>query len=201
MRSLNILLQNKCYFITGTDTGVGKTYCTLKMLQHFQKQGYTASAYKLVESGGDDHQQLSKQSSRPTPHPLYFKKPIAPHLSSREQGMYLTYQIVKQHALSMIEKNTCDITLIEGAGGWAVPLEEKRTMADVIQSLKLDVILIVPIRLGCLNHAILTIHHIQQKDLKIKGWIANIIDPDQSHIEEQIHTLDAFMDAPLLTMV
>ena len=132
--------------------------------------------------------------------PIAFKKPIAPHIAANGNNIKLTKQIVCQAVMHSIQNNA-DINLIEGVGGWAVPLNNIELFSDVVIELKIPVILVVGIKLGCLNHALLTYHNILANSGALIGWVANCLDPDTLSIKENIETLKNWIDAPCLGVV
>lgn len=202
-------MQHKI-FITGTDTGVGKTYVCVQLLQFFNKLGYSTLGIKPIASGCDlINQQLyssdalalqqaaSVKVNYELINPIRFLEPIAPHLAAQRIGQRIT--VTKLDGI--LEKSLqipADITLIEGIGGWLVPLNNVETMADWVSYTNFSVILVVGIRLGCLNHALLTTAAIESKKLPFIGWIANCLDPRQLFIQEQIQTLQKQLSPPCL---
>ena len=172
------------YFITGTDTGVGKTAVTLGLMQALQDQGKTVVAMKPVASGCEptaaglvnaDALQLQQQGSIDLDYervnPYAFQPAIAPHLAAEQAGTHIEISEIV-NIFKEIEINT-DCVLVEGIGGWQVPLTENETLADLASALGLEVILVVGIRLGCLNHALLTAQSIVASGCKLAGWVAN----------------------------
>ena len=195
-------------FITGTDTGIGKTYVSCELLRKFQQQGYTTLALKPLASGcrktptgllNEDAEALQSLSSIKLPYsqvnPFAFEAPIAPHLAARQQQLSLS---AKALADSCQNTQLADFTLIEGVGGWQVPLNANETMADFARLLAIPVVLVVGMRLGCLNHALLTASNIQAHGCNLLGWIANCIDRDMLMLEENIESLKQRIKAPLL---
>lgn len=192
-------------FITGTDTGVGKTYTSIQLLQAFNKQGLSTLGIKPVSSGcikqdghfyNEDALILQKASSIKLPYekinPFAFEPAIAPHIAADQIGCALNVAMLKQktqHALNY----PADICLVEGVGGWSVPLNDNETMADFVVAQDLSIILVIGIRLGCLNHALLTYNAIKQSGAKIMGWIGNHIDTQMEYQNENIHTLKKWL--------
>jgi dethiobiotin synthetase len=197
------------YFITGTDTGVGKTRVSLALMQLLQKQGHVVTGMKPVASGcrstpaglvNDDALQLQAQASFTVPYeqvnPYAFEPPIAPHLAAKAQGVRIDPDVIG-HALKVLTQ-AADRVVVEGVGGWLVPIDETRTMADVAAALELPVIMVVGIRLGCLNHALLTAAAIQAAPVSFAGWVANRMDPDCEAVEENILALQERLAVPRL---
>ena len=206
-------MNHSGYFITGTDTGVGKTVITLGLMQYLQQQGKTVAAMKPVASGceqtaeglrNEDAVQLLQQSSicldYDQVNPYAFEPAIAPHIAAAQSGIRIEPGKIQQIYAALTGQADC--VLVEGAGGWQVPLHDSATMADLAVQLGLDVILVVAIRLGCLNHALLTTAAIQSSGLKLAGWVANCLPSMQAEAaDENINTLKSRIYAPLLGVV
>jgi dethiobiotin synthetase len=203
-------MSDRCgYFVTGTDTGVGKTVVTLALMQLLQQQGRAVAAMKPVAAGCEltpaglrntDALLLQRQASVALDYalvnPYAFAPAIAPHIAAEQAGVTIeTDKIYKK--FSKIGKSV-DCVLVEGAGGWQVPLNENETLADVARLLGLDVIMVVAIRLGCLNHALLTAASIAAAGCTLAGWVANLLPPLSGCAEENIITLKSRISAPLL---
>ena len=201
--------MNKGVFITGTDTGIGKTVISCGLLNALNKQGLRTAAMKPVASGAkynnsqlqnEDALALQQAASEQMPYelinPYVFEPAIAPHLAAEQAGVEIDFEKIKQ-AYQQLSENA-DITIVEGVGGWLVPLNNNESVAELALHLELPVILVVGMRLGCLNHALLTAESIQQKGARLIGWVANIIEPDFSLAEENIETLKKQIYAPLL---
>jgi dethiobiotin synthetase len=201
------------FFITGTDTDVGKTYLSVGLLNLFTSLGFTTLGLKPVASGCMRHnghlynldalllqQASSLQLSYDIINPFAFEPGIAPHLAAKQSATTLTLKKVNE-ALHRAFNTSVDIFLVEGAGGWHTPLNEKETMAEVVMHYQLNTILIVRIHLGCLNHAILTERAIRSSGVPLFGWIANYTTGNIENGEEQINTLKHFLSAPLLGVV
>lgn len=201
------------YFITGTDTEVGKTYVTTKLLDYFNHQGFQTAAIKPIASGAkntenglrnEDGLLLQKHASIQFPYdlvnPYCLLPPIAPHIALAYQKSSLTVKELLC-ACQPILNQTPDITLIEGVGGWLVPLNHRETMADFAVALGFPVILVVGMKLGCINHSLLTFHHLQQSNIQIAGWIANCIDPKMNVLQENIDTLKEKLPIPLISTI
>lgn len=202
-------------FITGTDTNIGKTFITTLLLKDFNGKGYKTFAIKPVASGcnyneinkyleNEDALILQKHASvsrcYANVNPIALAEPIAPHIAAEKMNFKLTTERVLHHLLSAYQKEA-DIHLIEGAGGWAVPLNAHQLYCDVICALNMPVILVVGVRLGCLNHAILTYQAIMQTKIPFIGWIANCIDPHMLEIKKNIHSLREWIKEPCLGVV
>ncbi len=192
----------KTYFITGTDTGVGKTYISCKLLKNLNKQNYQTCAFKPIESGGDDFKKLQQAASIKLEdriiNPYYFNNPIAPHIAAEEENIKITANNLAQHCLNYPEKLNIkyDYKIIEGAGGLLVPINYQETYLDflkiIAQHTNLEVILVVNIKLGCINHTLLTAEILKINNLKLAGWVANCIEPYE-YSEQNIETISKFL--------
>lgn len=198
-------------FITGTDTGVGKTHVATTLLRQLNNQGFKTFAIKPIASGAivnsegiwvnDDALNLQKSASLMRPYslvnPFVFKEPIAPHLAAQKEDIQLSLKSVVKSLTASFQPEA-DFTLIEGVGGWSVPLNDYELVSDIVRALQIPTVLVVGIKLGCLNHAILTQQSIFASDVPFVGWIANCIDPDTLAVEEIIDTLEKWLRVPLL---
>ncbi|MBI5447651.1 MAG: dethiobiotin synthase [Gammaproteobacteria bacterium] len=203
--------MKKCFFITGTDTHVGKTYVSCNLLMRMNQLQLRTLGIKPVASGTIQHKlnyynedalHLSQASSIKLPYdqinPFLFQAPVSPHLAAElEQRSFQACDVVSacQAALS----TEFDFCLIEGAGGWLTPINGTETMADVATLFQCPLILVIGLRLGCLNHALLTYENIKQRGLPLEGWVANQLDADTPHPEHMISLLKKKIDAPIIT--
>ena len=200
------------YFITGTDTGVGKTVITLGLMQYLQDQGHRVVAMKPVASGcertdqglrNEDALLLQQQASMTLPYeqvnPYTFEPAIAPHLAAAAAGVRIEIDTLEAGCRTL--QAGADSICVEGVGGWLVPLNERETVADLAVRLGLGVVLVVGIRLGCLNHALLTARAIESTGLTLAGWVANRLPPPADFAQENIAALEARLAAPLLGIV
>ena len=197
--------MNSC-FITGTDTEVGKTFVTCALLLALKQRGIRAIGMKPVAAGtderghNDDVEALLAASSVRAAcelvNPCLFAAPIAPHIAAQETGR----PIDLAHIVGCFRQleQQADAVLVEGVGGFCVPLGERVDAADLAEQLALPVILVVGMRLGCINHALLTQAAIAARGLKLVGWVANCIDPAMSRLTENRAALEARLAAPLL---
>ena len=196
------------YFITGTDTEIGKTYASVGLLKAFNRLNYTTLGLKPVASGilaGDlfptDTVALHEAASIKIPleemTPFAFHLATAPHIAAHQLQQDLNLSSLNEACHTALQKNA-DIFIIEGFGGWFAPLNHQETMADFVKHHCFNVILVVGMRLGCLNHAMLTEKAIQQAGLKPTGWIANCIHPNMLFLEENIDTLQQCLTMPFL---
>jgi dethiobiotin synthetase len=189
------------YFVTGTDTNVGKTYVSVCLLHAFRQAGFSTLGIKPIASGGDDAKQLSLASSIQLPfsqiNPIAFDLPIAPHIAAKKLGIQLSVDELMtktQPALTY----PADVRILEGAGGLLVPLNDSETMADFVARSQLKIILVIGIRLGCINHALLSVDAIEKYALPFAGWIANQVEEKVDELEEMILTLQKWIHAPYL---
>ncbi|MBA2710035.1 MAG: dethiobiotin synthase [Tatlockia sp.] len=196
------------YFITGTDTDCGKTYVTCKLLDYFRTKGKQALALKPIASGCNrvNEQLISEDvvnlqnyngDSSLTINGWRFAPPISPHLAAKEVNTRLSAQEIADFCLNEQYKKYNPL-LIEGAGGLMVPLNDEETWLDFLELTKVPVIIVVAMRLGCLNHALLTAAALKTKQITAAGWIANCLDPKMLCLEENIDTLSLKMQMPLL---
>ncbi|AVP99618.1 dethiobiotin synthase [Ahniella affigens] len=198
-------------FVTGTDTGVGKTFVSCALLYAARKALLRPFGMKPVASGAtrngegewrnDDAEQLREWSTTPKAdyalvNPLCFEAPIAPHLAAEDMGR--TIELAPIRAAYEALRFGATAVLVEGVGGWSVPLSDHLMQADLVRSLRLPVVLVVGIRLGCINHAILSERSIVADGFELKGWIANRVDPQCLVPDRVIASLREELDAPLL---
>ena len=199
----------KGVFVTGTDTGIGKTRVSVGLLHALRRAGFKTAAMKPVASGAertseglcnDDALKLQAAATLARPYglvnPYCFAPPIAPHLAAREAGMVIDLEQIRA-AYGEICRGA-DAAVVEGVGGWQVPLSDTLELPDLVRELELPVILVVGLRLGCLNHALLTARAIQADGLSLLGWVANAIDSGFERPEANLATLEAELPAPLL---
>lgn len=205
--------MSQAYFIAGTDTDVGKTTIAAGLLHAARLQGLSTLAAKPVASGcavtskglrNADALALIDQSTVQLPYervnPFAFEPAIAPHLAAREAGVALALPALLK-AMQGILAEGADFTLVEGAGGWRVPLSDHANLSDLAIALKLPVILVVGVRLGCINHALLSAEAIARDGLQLAGWVANVIEPRTSRLEENLASLAERLPAPCLGRV
>ena len=206
--------MNNTIFITGTDTDVGKTFVSCLILRAINSLGLKTFGLKPIASGCEENNvgelvnqdalllqcNASIKKTYEIVNPISFKNPIAPHIAANETNMKLTKEMVCQAIIRSIQ-NGADINLIEGVGGWAVPLNNIELFSDVVIELKIPVILVVGIKLGCLNHALLTYHNMLARGGELIGWVANCLDPYTLSIKENIETLKNWIAAPCLGVV
>ena len=192
--------MSRSFFVTGTDTGVGKTLVTAALLRRLRESGVTVAGMKPVAAGAvpgpegpanEDALLLQAESSAWHPYaivnPWLFEPAIAPHIAAAVSGVTIdTDRIVRAHD---VLRASADVVLAEGAGGFLVPLDARRSFAELPGLLGMDVLLVVGLRLGCLNHAFLTRDAIAARGYRLAGWIGNCIDPAFARSEANIATL------------
>jgi dethiobiotin synthetase len=197
------------YFVTGTDTDVGKTLVSCALLHGFAVQGRSVVGMKPVAAGCDeqyvneDVRQLRSASnvlaSRGQINPYCFEQAVAPNLAAKFAGVRINLDRIVQSYTEL--SSQADVVIVEGAGGFRVPLNDEQDGADLAKMLKLPVILVVAMRLGCLNHALLTTMAIKAGGLKLAGWVANCVDDEMNMLDENIAALQQRIAAPLLGVV
>ncbi|WP_349780659.1 dethiobiotin synthase [Xanthomonas sp. WHRI 7065] len=193
-------MQLPALYVTGTDTGIGKTMASTALLHALRRQGHTAVGMKPVASGCEHTLQgwrnedaLALQAaSAPQPdyatlNPYALPAPLAPELAAADVGVSLSLEPIAQAFAQL--RAQAEVVVVEGVGGWAAPLSADLDQADLVRALKLPVVLVVGIRLGCINHARLTAAAIAADGLDCIGWIANEVDPQMERIEENIGML------------
>ena len=205
--------MKKSFFVAGTDTEIGKTTISLMLLDLFKQQGYATAALKPVASGADqtdqglrnqDALQLQQAATMDLAYeqvnPFVLAEPISPNFAAAKVKRELTVQQIVA-ACQPVLNSAADVVVVEGIGGWMTPINQSETMADVAKQLGLPVVLVIGIRLGCLNHSLLTYNAIRKSGLPLAGWIANQIDKNMLSLEENIAYLQQQIDAPLLNIV
>jgi dethiobiotin synthetase len=189
--------MKQAFFITGTDTDVGKTYVACKLISDYVAQGYKVVGMKPVAAGGDfvDGKWLNKdvlkleaasnvKAPRELVNPYSFKEAIAPHIAAEKSGVEIKIKVIQQAFKRLADM--ADIVIVEGAGGFLVPINNTESMADLAVALNIPVILVVGMKLGCINHTLLTVEAIQVRNLNLHGWVANKIVPDMAFCDENI---------------
>ncbi|MGB4498321.1 MAG: dethiobiotin synthase [Methylococcaceae bacterium] len=202
--------MKKTYFVTGTDTNVGKTWATLALMQHFKNKNLSVLGMKPVASGckkvggewrNNDALAIQKMGSQFIDYsllnPFAYELPISPHLAGKENPVNVETICANFQTL----QNLADILIVEGAGGWYVPLNEKETIADLAKKLNVPIILVVAIKLGCINHALLTFEAIKNANLDCVGWIAVCNDADFDCVDLTIESIKKRSTAPLIATI
>ena len=205
-------MAKKTFFITGTDTDVGKTLVASGLLAAAQRQGMSTAGLKPVAAGCEqteaglrnaDARLLQSVTNIPLVYeqinPVALVSAIAPHIAAQQEKRNLSADRLAGFCRSSM--NQAQLTLIEGAGGWRVPLNARETMADLVRLLQVPVVLVVGMRLGCINHALLSVEAIRNDGLMLAGWVANCVDADMPVLAENIETLMQRIPAPCLGVV
>ena len=201
------------FFVTGTDTDAGKTLISEALLLKAAQQGLRTIGLKPLAAGAamtetglqnDDAQKLRQAATEKLPYeqvnPVVLEPPIAPHIAAAQAGRRLTVSRLAGFVRGAM-MTPADLRIVEGAGGWLVPLNERECLNGLAKELDLGVILVVGLKLGCLNHALLTARMIAADGLRLVGWIASEIEPDMPVRDENLTTLQAMLPAPCLGFV
>lgn len=196
-------------FIAGTDTGIGKTHAACSLLHALRAAGQTACGMKPVASGcmetpdglrNEDVLALQAASSTPLPYalinPAAMREPLSPHLAAAHDGMTISLPPLRA-AFEQLAADHRQV-VVEGIGGWLVPLAPGLLAADIARQWQLPVILVVGMRLGCLNHALLSARTIVADGCQLLGWIGNLVDPQMDALQENLATLRELLPAPCL---
>lgn len=205
------------YFVIGTDTNVGKTYVASALVRYFVYAGFKTVGMKPIASGCEPSQQgdwqhelvnedvlaLSGASNVNAPldliNPYRFAAAIAPHLAAMQAGVEMNLDAIT-HAYQQLAA-LAEVVIVEGAGGFIVPINQNETLADLALKLDIPIILVVGMRLGCINHALLTVEAIQARGLTLEGWVANQVDPSMTMFDENLSSLQQRIAAPCLSAV
>lgn len=203
----------KNFFVAGTDTGVGKTFIACALMKAAEAEGLTTAAIKPVAAGCEDfdgelknddatalQQCMTKSLDYEVVNPVALPEAIAPHIAAEHSGKNITISRLTGYCRGTL---MCagQFNVVEGAGGWRVPVNNRETIADLVKELRLPVVLVVGMRLGCINHTLLTVEAILRDGLKIAGWVANCIDPDMPCLQENIDSIEKRLAFPLLGRV
>ena len=206
------------YFVTGTDTGVGKTLVAAGLLVAASARGMRSVGLKPVAAGctmartasglalvSEDALVLQSAASvfvaTAMVNPVALEAPIAPHIAAARSGIRLRAVELVPHCRRVARDYSAQFLIVEGAGGWFVPLNDTETMADFCVKLGLPVIVVVGMKLGCLNHALLTVQAVRAAGLTVAGWVANCAEPEMAAGEDNLQSLCNLLSAPLLGAV
>ncbi|MFK8066863.1 MAG: dethiobiotin synthase [Gammaproteobacteria bacterium] len=198
----------KGFFITGTDTGVGKTIITASLIKLLSSSDLKVAGMKPIASGcyktsqglrNEDAVLIMQQSNLELDYdlinPYAFEPPISPHFAAKDLDQKIDIDnILEKYS---VISNSADVVLVEGVGGWQVPINEDQHMSDLAVALKLPVIMVVGLRLGCINHALLTAQAIRKNGLDLIACVANLIDADYAKVEETVNTLKKQLNIPV----
>ncbi len=205
--------MTQSYFVIGTDTNVGKTYVASALVKHFAAQGFKTVGMKPVASGcelnekseliNEDVTALTSASNINAEldliNPYRFVPAIAPHIAAEQTGVEIDLTVIIRAYEKL--KDLAEVVIVEGAGGFCVPLNQSETLADLAVQLNIPMILVVGMRLGCINHALLTVEAIQARGLQLAGWVANEIEPDFTMFDENLSSLQQRIAAPCISVV
>lgn len=204
--------MSRAVFVTGTDTGVGKTLVSAALVHAAASQGLSSAGMKPVASGcrresgrlvSEDAELLRAAASVPLAdhmlNPYAFEPPLAPHIAARQAGADIDPERIR--AAVMAARERVDFLVVEGVGGFRVPLDARRDTADLARLLDLPVLLVVGLRLGCLNHALLSAESVAARGLRLAGWVGNRINADMAAADDNIQTLRDLLPAPCLGVV
>lgn len=200
--------MTQTFFVTGTDTDVGKTVCCKALLQAANMEQLSTLAYKPIAAGcelidgqlsNEDARVLQDASSINVSYqainPIAFELPIAPHIAAELENISIDMPLITK-GLKQIQSLSVDVIIVEGAGGWRLPLNNNLMLSDWVIEQKLPVILVVGMKLGCLNHAIMTYETIINDGLHVVGWIANQLQADMPFYEQNLAFLAKTINAP-----
>ena len=200
------------FFVTGTDTGVGKTLVTCALLHAFSARGLRAVGMKPVAAGArqsadglrnEDVEQILAAGNVPAPralvNPYCFEPPVAPHIAAHDAGIEIELQRIELAYRGLTQ--LADVVIVEGAGGFYVPLNARENTSDLARRLGLPVLLVVGMRLGCLNHALLTVQAVLARGLTLAGWVANHVDPQMAYAADNVDALAERIAAPLIARI
>ena len=199
-------------FVTGTDTGIGKTFVSVALLNALRAAGVRAIGMKPVASGcirtpeglrNDDAVALLAASYAQVPYdlvnPMAYEKPVSPHLAAAAENRPVELNAVAASHACLAAR--ADMIVVEGVGGWMAPLSEALVAGDLAHAMRLPVILVVGLRLGCLNHALLSARAIIEDGAKLLGWVGSFIDPEMLEPEANVATLRQRLAAPCLGVI
>lgn len=205
-------MKNRGFFVTGTDTGVGKTHVTASLLAAGRAAGLAVAGMKPVASGAahvdgrwvsEDALRLARASGQSTLYrdlnPYCLREPVSPHIAAKLENIDVDIGVIEAISLALYKSH--DLLLIEGAGGWYTPIGDGKSMADIAVAVGYPVLLVVGLRLGCLNHARLTLEGIRAAGCDCAGWVCNEIDPGMASREANRTTLVGLLGGPPLAIL
>jgi len=200
------LPPSRGFFVTGTDTGVGKTHVACLLVEAFKKEGLRVAVMKPVAAGVEadgvnaDVRLLMAAANVEAPlelvNPYCFAPAIAPHLAAQQAGVAMRMEVIEKAYAQLAGMS--DVVVVEGAGGFLVPFNAESGMEQIPVRLKLPVIMVVGLRLGCLNHALLTAEAIRNRGLSLAGWVANQIDPEMAELDVNLTALRSLLCSPCM---
>lgn len=198
-------------FIAGTDTGIGKTLVACSLIRALRRRGLQVAPMKPIASGcressgglrNEDAEALIDAAgggfSYDAVNPYAYRPAIAPHLAAAESGRPIELERIVWNYEKLA--GNADMVVVEGAGGWRVPIDDQASLAEIPQRLRLGVVLVVGVRLGCLNHALLSAEAIRADGCRLVGWVANMISPEDPQAAAQVDALQQRLPEPLLAV-
>ena len=199
-------------FVTGTDTGVGKTLIASALVRALREQGARVAVMKPVASGAFETPEglrnsdaLALMEAAGSPHayeavnPYCFEPAISPHIAAKEAGIEVDTSMIRQKYEQLA--SGADWVVVEGAGGWFAPINQRQTMADLAWTLSVPALLVVGLKLGCLNHARLTRLGVESHGVPLAGWVVSAIDPHMMRVEANLETLERLLGEPPLAVI
>ncbi len=200
------------FFITGTDTGVGKTWFTVLLIRYLQQHGLRVNGMKPIASGAQQQfgglvnedatailASCSDQLAYEQVNPLVYEPPVAPHIAAAKAQLPIDIDQIMQAYVALQELGDC--TIVEGVGGWRVPINQQQTLGYLAKQLQLPVVMVVGLRLGCINHALLTAEAIRADGLEFAGWVISTLENDYLYRDETLATLEAMLQMPMLAEI
>jgi len=202
----------KGFFIAGTDTGVGKSIIAAGLLRALARHGLRVAGMKPIAAGAEETPEglrnedalmlraaSNVEADYATTNPYCFPAPVSPHIAAHEAGVEVDIGRIV-HAFHQLTK-PADLVIVEGAGGWLAPIDDTATMADIARALGLPVILVVGLRLGCLNHALLTRRALEADGLELAAWVGSHVDPHFARVQENLATLEQRLGQPAAAFI
>ena len=203
-------MAKRTFFIAGTDTDAGKTVVSAALLAAANKKGWSSMGLKPIAAGCERTDEGLRNSDAlilqeaasiklhyDQVNPVTFEPPIAPHIAAVHEKRMLSADRIAALCKGALMQ-PADFAVVEGAGGWRVPLNQRETMAHIPKQLNIPVIMVVGMKLGCINHALLTAEAIARDGLQVAGWVANRVDPQMDCYDENVDTINSMLRAPLL---
>lgn len=201
------------FFVTGTDTEVGKTWVSCRLLERAKQDGLSCYGLKPIAAGCEDTAEgprnedalalmaaSSVKLSYEQVNPVALKAAIAPHIAAQDEQRALSAERLAGYLRGTLMSHKADLILVEGAGGWRVPLNNREPLSRLPQIMKWPVILVVGMKLGCINHALLTVEAIKRDGLELAGWVANDLGKPMERLEDNIRTLESIIAAPRIVL-
>ncbi len=200
------------FFITGTDTGVGKTWFTVLLMRYLQHKGLRVNGMKPIASGAQQQfgglvnedatailASCTDQLAYEQVNPLVYEPPVAPHIAAAKAEQPIDTDQILQAYAALQELSDC--TIVEGVGGWRVPINQQQTLGYLAKQLGVPVIMVIGLRLGCINHALLTAEAIQADGLELAGWAISVLENDYLFRDETLATLESMLQMPMLAEI